>query len=254
MSERQKSGPSSDAAALRDFGSVAEISTHRPHVESFAHRHRAAYAAIVLHGQYTESSADGILKVGPGDVIVHPAFHHHANVFAGSSVAVLNLVLPLPVSLELPYACIRLEELPCTHEDIVYHPSASATAIAQLLDQLGTVAEPLANCDAIEFAWNRLREVPAPRVYRVAAEAGISTEHLVRSFRARYGMPPGEYRAEHRFHHAVRGLLAGKTAADVAFGSGYTDQSHMTRDFRRRVGTTPKQLGKQLSDTRIAHD
>jgi AraC-like DNA-binding protein len=38
---------------------------------------------------------------------------------------------------------------------------------------------------------------------------------------------------------ARRQLLAGRSPADVAATVGFHDQPHLTRHFRRHVGTTP---------------
>ena len=44
-----------------------------------------------------------------------------------------------------------------------------------------------------------------------------------------------------RVEHAKSLLARGKSIADAAYGAGFSDQSHLTRHFRRRTGITPKQ-------------
>lgn len=236
--------------ALREFNGLAEITEHDAHGVHEGHRHFAAYAAIALQGEYTEVSADGALDVAPGDVVIHPPFHQHTNFFATLSVTVLNLILPMSVSLTLNYTRLRLAELPCSQNDIIRRPRASAAAIARELARTSPVAPHPTSADAVGLAWRRLKQRQAPKVYAVAAEAGVSTEHLTRAFRARYGLSPAVYRAEHRFRHAQRGLLAGDAAVVVASSNAYSDQSHMTRDFRQRLGLTPVQFLRRLHDPR----
>lgn len=236
--------PTADATTLRDFG-LTEISTHEPYTAPLAHRHFAAYVAIVLHGEYTETSVDGTLQVARGDVVIHPAFHYHANVFAAAPVAVLNLPLPISIGVGTQYTRLSLCELRLSEEDIVQRPRESMNAILDELAQIESDPAPLCD-DAIGYAWQRLREPQAPKIRRVAAEAGVSTEHLARAFRDRYGLSPGDYRTEHRFRHAMQQLFAGDKAVAVACNSGYSDQSHMTRDFKQRTGATPTQISRQL--------
>ncbi|MBA3300432.1 MAG: helix-turn-helix transcriptional regulator [Thermoleophilaceae bacterium] len=42
-----------------------------------------------------------------------------------------------------------------------------------------------------------------------------------------------------RFDRASRMLRGGAAPADVAFDCGYSDQAHLTREFRRYAGRTP---------------
>jgi len=75
------------------------------------------------------------------------------------------------------------------------------------------------------------------------AEAGrvlhASPGHLVRSFTRTFGIAPHRYVIARRVDAARARLLDGEPVADVAVGVGFHDQAHLTRHFRRHVGTTP---------------
>lgn len=75
------------------------------------------------------------------------------------------------------------------------------------------------------------------------AEAGLvlhaSPGHLVRCFTATFGIAPHRYLVARRIEAARRRLLDGEPAATVASGVGFHDQAHLTRHFKRHVGTTP---------------
>ena len=73
----------------------------------------------------------------------------------------------------------------------------------------------------------------------LAADAGISRFRLTRAFVAAHGLPPHAYLLSVRLNAARQRLAAGEGAADVAASCGFTDQAHLTREFRRRFGTTP---------------
>lgn len=66
--------------------------------------------------------------------------------------------------------------------------------------------------------------------------------HLVRVFSRTYGMAPHQYLIGRRVDLARRLLADRHTAADAANLSGFHDQSHMTRHFRRILGITPGAL------------
>ena len=75
------------------------------------------------------------------------------------------------------------------------------------------------------------------------AEAGqilrVSPGHLVRCFTRTFGIAPHRYVLARRIDTARRRLLNGEPVAQVATGVGFHDQAHLTRHFRRHVGTTP---------------
>lgn len=73
----------------------------------------------------------------------------------------------------------------------------------------------------------------------LAAEIDVSPTHLVRCFTARFGVAPHAYLVGQRVGAARRMLLDGRAPAEVAVATGFHDQAHLTRHFRRHVGTTP---------------
>jgi AraC family transcriptional regulator len=77
----------------------------------------------------------------------------------------------------------------------------------------------------------------------MAQAAGMSTFHFTRLFKKTMGMSPHQYLVEIRVHSALA-LLAGgaerPSLSEVAAAVGFSDQSHLTRQFKRILGTTPK--------------
>ncbi|MFJ3417190.1 MULTISPECIES: AraC family transcriptional regulator [unclassified Streptomyces] len=63
--------------------------------------------------------------------------------------------------------------------------------------------------------------------------------HLVRAFSGAYGIAPHQYLMSRRVDHARRLLLEGRPPGEVATATGFYDQSHLTRHFRKLVGVTP---------------
>jgi AraC family transcriptional regulator len=74
----------------------------------------------------------------------------------------------------------------------------------------------------------------------LAAQAGLSRGFFARRFRRSLGTSPHEYVVTRRVSRA-RALLERTDVplVDVAASCGFADQSHLTREFRKRVGTTP---------------
>ncbi len=78
--------------------------------------------------------------------------------------------------------------------------------------------------------------------FTLAEASGIlhrSPAHLIRAFTRAFGMAPHRYVVARRIEAARRGLLEGEPVAGVAARVGFHDQAHLTRHFKRHVGTTP---------------
>lgn len=73
----------------------------------------------------------------------------------------------------------------------------------------------------------------------VAEEFGTHPSHLTRVFAQAYGIAPHRYLVSRRIDLARRLLLDGHSPATAAVVAGFHDQAHLTRHFRRVLGTTP---------------
>lgn len=92
----------------------------------------------------------------------------------------------------------------------------------------------------VGHAWRTLvRHRGAVPVEVLAADVGWSRRHLLTRFTAQIGLAPKPAARVLRFSHAGRLLRAGLPAADVASTAGYSDQSHLSREFRSLAGCTP---------------
>lgn len=73
----------------------------------------------------------------------------------------------------------------------------------------------------------------------LAAAADCSRYAAYRAFCSVYGMTPSDYQRQLRLRAARRLLAAGLPLAAVAAETGFADQPHLTRWFRRCYGVTP---------------
>ncbi|GIF76155.1 AraC family transcriptional regulator [Asanoa siamensis] len=83
---------------------------------------------------------------------------------------------------------------------------------------------------------------------------GAHPTHLVRAFTASFGLPPHAYLVGRRVDRARALLLAGQPPAQVAAAAGFYDQAHLTRTFRRYLGTTPAKFARSAARRPAAPD
>ncbi|AMD01859.1 transcriptional activator FtrA [Halomonas chromatireducens] len=73
----------------------------------------------------------------------------------------------------------------------------------------------------------------------LAALVGVSRYQLLRGFVRETGMTPHAYRVQRRVRMARQCIIQGQTLSQAAAGSGFADQSHMTRAFTRQLRISP---------------
>lgn len=80
------------------------------------------------------------------------------------------------------------------------------------------------------------------RLDELAKELGLSKYYLIRQFESVYGLSPNRYAINLRIEEAKRLLHLGMKNTEVAYTTGFYDQSHFIRHFKMIVGVTPKSL------------
>ena len=79
----------------------------------------------------------------------------------------------------------------------------------------------------------------------LAQEAGVSVRHFSRAFSATTGMPPHQYILRQRVERARVLVSQGVPLAAVAQQVGFSDQSQLSRTFRRFTGRSPTAFRSQ---------
>ncbi len=94
---------------------------------------------------------------------------------------------------------------------------------------------------AIAHALARIDDDPSVPVTLddLAHASGLSRFQVLRVFTRATGLTPHAYLVQRRIDLARRLIARGEALADAAIGSGFADQSHMTRIFVRKYGLSP---------------
>jgi AraC-like DNA-binding protein len=153
-------------------------------------------------------------------------------------------------------------EITSTFERLATTISLSSTALEQQSHLAVLVRIVLENCieqarrsavlDAkavrapVERAKMYLRERFSEEVTldELASAAGLSRFHLLRAFAKHVGIPPHAYQVRVRIERARWLLRMGMSPVDAANTVGFSDQSHLTRHFKRVLYETPGAYGR----------
>jgi transcriptional regulator of acetoin/glycerol metabolism len=81
------------------------------------------------------------------------------------------------------------------------------------------------------------------RLDGLATLAGLSTDHFARAFHQSVGVPPHAYLLQRRLEHVEQMLRETRAPlSEIALATGFSDQSHLARHFRRWAGMSPRQV------------
>ena len=81
------------------------------------------------------------------------------------------------------------------------------------------------------------------RLDGLAALTGLSTDHFARAFHQSVGVPPHTYLLQKRLEHVEHMLRETHVPlSEIALATGFSDQSHLARHFRRWAGMSPRQV------------
>jgi AraC-like DNA-binding protein len=231
------------------------------------HTHDEYAIALIEDGVEEFEYAGRIERAGPGSIgLVNPGVVHtgHAGVPSGWTYRVLypsvELVSGIAADLGAPrgtrsfpepvvvdpeaMGLLRAFHRAGEHGDALAASSLLREAMATLLRHAGHVPEPRDEPrlpSAVRVAREILHESlqDPPSLDDLAAAVGAGTFQLVRAFRAATGLPPHAYLNQVRVRRA-RGLLdTGLRPAEVAARTGFADQAHLTRHFKRTLGVPP---------------
>ncbi|MGN6525249.1 MAG: AraC family transcriptional regulator [Burkholderiaceae bacterium] len=241
------------------------------------HAHDTYGIGRIRRGAQRSWSAAGWVEAGPGDlVMVNPGEVHDglpldehgrcwhmlylepalveavaAEVLPGSGPAPLWRPVArddaLAAAFERGHAWLAA---PHPHAaDALARDEAGYALLAVVLARQAGVALPRGATPAIARARQRLDDDPAddPGLAGLAAESGLSRFQLLRGFARELGLTPHAYLVQRRLALARALIDGGAAIADAAAQSGFADQSHLTRLFRRHWGYTPAQYAPPRS-------
>ena len=214
------------------------------------------YLALVLDGGMVKFFRARTMEFDSGSAFTMPAGMWHRARF-GSSGATIVILRPRSESTPLSDAFRRLVELRgrgfnwlAWRLAVELRASDAAAPLAAeglTLEILAATARETTVERGRSPRWlNAAEELLRARIREplglseLAEAVGVNATHLARVFRARYGISVGEYGRRLRLDWAAAEIARDeRPIAEIAAAAGFADQSHFTRLFRRRLGTTP---------------
>jgi len=135
---------------------------------------------------------------------------------------------------------------------LTLHTRPRSSALANL-PSLGPAPAPQARGGLPPAAMSRVHAYieahlsDSIELVQLSAVAGMSVFHFARQFKQSAGISPHHYLVGRRIERAKK-LLADTdlSLSEIAFATGFSDQSHLTRHFRQMIGVPPGQFRRSL--------
>ncbi|MDH0301462.1 MULTISPECIES: AraC family transcriptional regulator [unclassified Pseudomonas] len=224
-----------------------------------AHSHASFSLGVITGGRSTYLTGDVQHEVAAGaTVLMKPGVVHSCNPIQGEPWSYLMLFVDMPWLNErdfvLPEATLswspalygRLLELfaelldaHVTAFDKQAHLAAFFEGLPAHLDLPPKAPEAAHACLDRAAAFIRAHCLDPLTLDDICAAAGLSQGYLTRAFGKRFGLSAHAYLLDQRVQHARAQLRQGRPIAEVALESGFADQAHLQRTFKRHLAVTP---------------
>ncbi|HEX7122489.1 MAG TPA: AraC family transcriptional regulator [Gemmatimonadaceae bacterium] len=236
------------------------------------HEHRFPSWTAVIAGSFAERFRVGEFHCETGALLAKPASAAHSNEYGDSGARVL-IVEITDAAVETHAALCAVTEsavriIPATtiasrirrlRSELSGPEDARSLGVHAAILDIGLLLLRIRPRRASErAAWlrravDRLQTefIHPPSLSVLAAECGVHPVYLCAAFRRAHGCSPGAYVRRLRIEYA-RHLLAttDDSVSRVAFASGFSDYSHLSRQFRAAIGLTPVEYRRRLSARR----
>jgi len=222
------------------------------------HEHAFPSWTLLLAGSFEEIFSRETLVCRTGSVLTKPSTADHSNRYgpvgahcllieACSSPASVADVFAEPRIFSVGVVPVVAQRI---HREFRSQDSLRGIMLEALLVELTTASARVSSSahrlsrkrwlnsvrDQLEENFRR-----PPSLSELAAIHRVHPVYLCQEFRAAFGVNVGEFVRAVRFEWARASLVSGdRSIADVALAAGFSDQAHFSRDFKRRMGMSPR--------------
>lgn len=130
------------------------------------------------------------------------------------------------------------------HRDVLAKHEAAVLFFSSMQQELGSSVALRKSANVrVERAADYIDEhfLSTIRLQDICEAASLSEAYLIRAFQQRYHMTPHAYLINRRIQHAQTQLREGALIADIAHQTGFADQAHFQRVFKKYLAATPGQ-------------
>lgn len=258
---------------LNVSGFVLTETFHEPRLTLPRHDHECAIINLTLNGSFRQIVGNRPQECEVGSLLTIPPGEPHGNKYGREGAHCLFIELS-PPRLDDINSFTNLFETPAHVKGgtlslmtrRIYNEFRRQAHGFELIIE-GLILEMLGQT----FRQNKFRNFPTPPKWlrqaqelihqhfteklslRIIADAvQIHPSHVARTFRLHHRCSIGEYVRRLRIEYAAQEILESTSSlTDISLAAGFSDQSHLTHEFKRQLQTTPAEYKKLHSRTAL---
>lgn len=219
------------------------------------HNHISTFTiGLVLDGSIELNRKDEHIICVSGDFFIIPPYEPHAICFKDAGYTVLAVCINKEFVKEYNGDAV-LSSLYELSDDLVRKNLISIDQISVLSDAIDLLYESIVGLtfpidSTIDIAKNILEKEPEINVQieQLSQQIFVSKYHLIRVFKEQIGLTPHRFQMQNRIRKAQHLLTEGGIITEVALTTGFYDQSHFNKWFKRIVGLTPSEYLQACDD------
>jgi AraC family transcriptional regulator len=233
------------------------------------HSHQNPHLTLILRGQLIEGTKSAVYRCSAGQLLFHSSFEPHYNNSVEGSVVCLHIDYTqsyfdemagadtkLRGIFDIPNSEIKLSCYRAFREAMLCDDVSSLSIHTLLLEVLGRLLRTESATPTQKPRWvAKLNEILRCRyaeritLDELSKELNIHPVHLSRSFSRYFHCTMGDFIRNLRMEESLRLMSSGDLSlTGIAASCGFADQSHFTRWFKERIGSSPSNYRKLLAE------
>ncbi len=245
--------------SLRTENFNISLTNHPADSQISLHSHDKPYLCLLAFGTYKEESYTTDI-ITHGEVVYRTPNYEHSNSFSNKGGLCLNIEindhkqfmtlneLQLPIKVTKQKGSVEVYKLLYALKRGLPNDILNIYCYESMIAVINVF-----NCEG-DINWvKKVKELindnPLASISldKLSVEFSLHPNYIVRKFKEVTGFKLSEYLTRVRLEHSINHLLTGKeNIIAIALESGFFDQSHFNRNFKKHIATTPLHFRKVI--------
>lgn len=215
------------------------------------HNHDYLSISLLLSGSLIENTSKGTTIAKPGSLLVKPQEFIHSNIFTEDcTILSLNIY-------DSKYYDLECENWEIIHTNKVLKHFINLINNNDRKENISNIKKSLLSTNAENKTPAWLKDIKRTinkhyleplQIAQLAKRANVTAAYLGKAFKFYYNTDIKSYQKQLKIHYAVSKITNSKdNLTQVAYDSGFSDQSHFSRELKKITNFTPKTISNLLN-------
>lgn len=241
---------------LEDF--YVSLTSYQPNTKVVKHFHEKPYLCLLVNGFYEEKSYKSSEIIKTGSTLFRPANYEHENGFSNHKGLCLN------IEINNPEEYIKQNDFKISASEAQQKGSIDVYKLLYFLKN--DISDDILNISCYESIFSHFDYLPIKgklnwiqtikekirdnpfaiiSLSKLSSEFDLHPNYIVRKFKEVTGYKLSDYLSKVRLECSLPKLASSaENLTNIAFDSGFYDQSHYAKNFKKHFIVSPKEFRK----------